>query len=366
VVQYRIVVDQRPDKILNTPPPDNSGNTQAPYISPTDLKPDDHEITDQALDDLDQVIETRKFPERQPTEQIHLDAEEFDANDELLYGTIHRGNYLTHEQMMANFPSGETLEPQQADIQPTDEPSAATVPQQIPVLQGSGDTETPMPLTDQAEQLISGADEDVLEVSTDTAPLTDEQSQMLSDDDGAIQLGGGANDNTLVVAEARDVSESDNEDDTLWDGRGDDQLSDADRVLWGGDGADTLQGGTGDDTFYGGAGDDVMLGGAGDDVFAGGAGDDTASGDAGNDLFIFEHGNGTDHFSGGTGWTDTIQLESVDVGPDDGVWALEVDGGVGWNDTETGLEFDESASGSIELDDGSLLTFEDIDRIDWS
>jgi len=364
------VADQRPDKTLETPPPDNRGNAETPLISPTDLKPDDHDITDQALDDLNQVTETRKFPEKHPTEQIHLDAEEFDANDELLYGTIHQGNYLTHEQMMANFPTGETLKPPHADNQPVDDPSAPNVAQQIPALQGSEDTETQMPLTRQTEQgryeLVSGAEEDVLEVSTDTELLTDEQSHILSGDNGGIQLGGGANDNTLVAAQDMNAPESDNEDDTLWDGRGDDQLGDADRVLWGSDGADTLQGGTGDDTFYGGAGDDVMLGGAGDDVFTGGAGDDTASGDAGNDLFIFEHGNGTDHFSGGSGWTDTIQLESVDVGPDDGVWTLDVDGGVGWNDTDTGLEFDESASGSIELDDGSLLTFEDIDRIDWS
>ena len=364
------MADQRPDKTLDTPPPDNSGNAKAPHISPTDLKPDDHEITDQAFDDLNQITETRKFPDKHPTEQIHLDAEEFDANDELLYGTIHRGDYLTHEQMMANFPTGETLEPPQADIQPVDDLSAPNVPQQTPSPQGSEGTETLMPLTRQTEQgryeLVSGADEEVLEVSTDTEALNDEQSHILPDDDGGIQLGGGANDNNLVAAQDMNAPKSDNEDDTLGDGRGDDQLGDADQVLWGGGGDDTLQGGSGDDTFYGGAGDDVMLGGDGDDIFSGGAGDDTASGDAGNDLFIFGAGNGTDSFSGGSGWTDAIQLDGIEVGPDDGVWTLETDGDVGWNDTETGLEFDESASGSIELDDGSILTFEDVDRIYWS
>ena len=371
MVHLLVMVDQRPDKTLETSPPGDSGNAKIPHISPTDLKPDDHEAIDQAYDDLNQVTETRKFPDKHPTEQIHLDAEEFEANDELLYGTIHRGDYLTHEQLMSNFPVGEPLVPPQADIQPTDEPSATDIPSQIPDLQGSVDAEPqiPPPLQTGAGryELVDGTEEVVLEVSTDTEPLAEEQGYERPDEDaGDTQTLTGANDNGLVTAGDRDAPDSDDEDDTLWDGRGDDQLADADRVLQGGDGADTLQGGSGDDTFYGGGGDDVMLGGDGNDVFYGGAGDDTASGDAGNDLFIFGAGDGTDSFSGGSGWTDAIQLDGIEVGPDDGVWTLGVDGGVDWTETDSGLQFDESASGSIELDDGSTLTFEDVERIYWS
>ena len=97
----------------------------------------------------------------------------------------------------------------------------------------------------------------------------------------------------------------------------------------------------------------------------GGAGNDDISGDAGNDLFIFGFESGSDTVSGGSGWSDTIQLEGIDVGPDEGVWTLEVDNGVDWDYTETGIEFDGDASGRIELADGSELIFEDINRIDY-
>jgi Ca2+-binding RTX toxin-like protein len=121
----------------------------------------------------------------------------------------------------------------------------------------------------------------------------------------------------------------------------------------------------GADTIYGGAGDDAVSGGGGADTIYGGAGDDTATGDAGDDVFVFGFGAGEDRFSDAGGWTDTIHLTGVDKGPGNGVWSLEVEGDVGWQDTETGLEFDESASGSIELNDGSVLIFEDVDKIDW-
>ncbi len=43
-----------------------------------------------------------------------------------------------------------------------------------------------------------------------------------------------------------------------------------------------------------------------------------------------------------------------------------VDGEVAFDVTDAGLEFtDGPASGTIELDDGSTLTFENVEKIEW-
>ncbi len=110
-----------------------------------------------------------------------------------------------------------------------------------------------------------------------------------------------------------------------------------------------------------------MTGTAGDDTFSGTSGDDSFYGDAGNDLFIFGAGDGSDYFQGGDGWADTVQLDGVDGGPGgDAGWTMQVDGDQGFTQTENGIEFEDGdASGSIQLSDGSELTFEGVDKIEW-
>ncbi|MCB2101215.1 MAG: hypothetical protein KDE22_10125, partial [Rhodobacterales bacterium] len=148
--------------------------------------------------------------------------------------------------------------------------------------------------------------------------------------------------------------------DVLSGGGGDD-------ILYGNAGDDTLSGGTGDDTLYDGAGNDTMYGDDGNDVFVAGAGDDQAWGGAGNDLFIFGAGDGTDTFSGGNGWTDTVQLDGMDGAPNDGNgWTLVVDGDAGYTIDGDVLTFEDGdASGTVTLDDGSTLTFEGVEKIEW-
>ena len=156
-------------------------------------------------------------------------------------------------------------------------------------------------------------------------------------------------------------------DDTVYGGGGDD-------TVFGGDGNDFLSGGItndynsgngGDDYLDGGAGDDTLVGGWGDDTLVGGAGDDVASGGDGNDLFIFGSGDGSDHFSGGNGWSDSIQLDGIDSGPGgDSGWTLQLDSG-GYTETEDGLVFDSESSGRIELADGSELTFDGVEKLEW-
>jgi len=125
------------------------------------------------------------------------------------------------------------------------------------------------------------------------------------------------------------------------------------------DSADTLTGSSGDDVISG-------DGGAGADTIDGGAGDDHVMGGDGDDFFIFGSGDGADYFNGGDGWSDTVQLEGVDGGPGgDSGWTLQVDEGTTYTETESGVEFDAEASGSIVLADGSELTFDNVEKLEW-
>ncbi len=172
------------------------------------------------------------------------------------------------------------------------------------------------------------------------------------DDDGEFDIG-------TTGTDGNDTMTGTSGDDALVGGEGDD-------ILAGGAGDDTLIGGEGDDTLDGGADDDIMVGGDGDDTFEGGAGDDMAFGDGGNDLFIFGAGDGSDYFDGGDGWTDTISMDGMDGGPGvDAGWTLQVDDDATYTQTETGIDFDGDASGTIQLSDGSELTFEGVDKIEW-
>jgi len=73
---------------------------------------------------------------------------------------------------------------------------------------------------------------------------------------------------------------------------------------------------------------------------------------------------GTDSFAGGGGpWTDTIQLSGVDGVTAYNGWTLAdatvVDSGDGY------IELAADSDGTITMDDGSELTFTDVDRIEW-
>ena len=120
-----------------------------------------------------------------------------------------------------------------------------------------------------------------------------------------------------------------------------------------GDGDDTVVAGDGDDTVTGGAGADVLTGGVGNDTITFAEGDNVSGGD-GDDLFILadylETGNGTITIDGGNtgeGAGDTLQLGMLA----DRSTLVSTDDGTG------------SFSGSVTLDDGTLLNFTDIENI---
>ncbi|MBF0454601.1 MAG: hypothetical protein HQL72_07255, partial [Magnetococcales bacterium] len=134
----------------------------------------------------------------------------------------------------------------------------------------------------------------------------------------------------------------------------------------------TLTGDEDSNVLVGGDGDDTLTGGAGDDVMGGEAGDDTMMGGDGNDLFIFGADSGMDTADGGGGgWIDTVDLQGVDGGPSDsleeaGDWTLETDAEYTIDAENNTIDFtDGDASGTITLEDGSVLEFENMDDITW-
>ncbi|MCP4285134.1 MAG: calcium-binding protein, partial [Gammaproteobacteria bacterium] len=153
---------------------------------------------------------------------------------------------------------------------------------------------------------------------------------------------------------------------------GNDRLNggDGSDTLTGGEGNDQLIGGSGADELDGGAGNDYLDGGDDDDTLEGGAGNDNVSGGSGSDTYIFNPFDGNDTFNGGEGggWTDTVQLNaSADPGADpDNPWTIAIDGEqVQYDLAAQALELNPDTSGVITLSDGSELTFDGIERIEW-
>ena len=127
-------------------------------------------------------------------------------------------------------------------------------------------------------------------------------------------------------------------------------------------GNDTLEGGRGDDTMYGQGGDDVLSGGRGADDMYGGTGDDTlnvgegdtAEGGDGDDLFVLtrtnDPGNANVTIIGGEG--GETDGDTLDLNGQADVSTLTFT-------TNTSGE----KSGTVEMNDGSLVTFSNIENI---
>jgi Ca2+-binding RTX toxin-like protein len=142
---------------------------------------------------------------------------------------------------------------------------------------------------------------------------------------------------------------------------GDDRLD-------GGDGNDKLYGGKGNDALDGGDGDDRLHGAGGDDRLFGGAGDDQAWGGNGSDTFVFTDDGGNDAFHGGNGggWTDVVELRASegDGAPADS-WVLELTRGDQVSSGNDHLDLSEDSAGTITMEDGSVLTFDGVEKLTW-
>ena len=120
--------------------------------------------------------------------------------------------------------------------------------------------------------------------------------------------------NTVFGTEGDDPQlEGTEADNILYGGAGSDSIygKGGDDLLFGGQGNDTLHGDDGNDVLHGGQGDDTLYGGAGNDVLYGGAGSDTLYGGEGNDLLHYE---AIDYLDGGSGNCDVLFGTSADFG----------------------------------------------------
>ncbi len=194
---------------------------------------------------------------------------------------------------------------------------------------------------------------------------------IIVDDNTKGELEGDGGNDMLYGQGGDDKLEGKDGDDTLYGGTGDDELKgdDGNDTLYGGSGDDKLDGKDDDDILFGGSGDDELEGGKGEDILFGGSGDDTLKGEDGSDLFIFETGNGdSDTIDGGSSssWTDTIQLQANGGGYTDMDWTLNLDSGSSIESTNTSsYDLSEDASGTITFADGSEISFDNIERIEW-
>ena len=233
----------------------------------------------------------------------------------------------------------------------------------------------------------TGLDHDVMDFSgpNDTTDilLTGDEAGTYADDDGDTGTFAGieefvlsaGNDtfngaaattqgSTVLAGLGDDILSGGGGDDALHGQAGNDQISGGagNDHLDGDSGNDTLFGGDGNDTLVGDEGTDLLTGGAGADQIFGGLGNDTvtfaegdqAFGAEGDDLFILEDlgepSNGTITIDGGAGGEaggDTLQLGSLA----DLSTLTATDDGTG------------SFSGSVTLDDGTILNFTEIENI---
>nr|WP_263618606.1 Hint domain-containing protein [Seohaeicola saemankumensis] len=131
------------------------------------------------------------------------------------------------------------------------------------------------------------------------------------------------------------------------------QPQDGNDILDGQDGDDTLYGQGGDDTLIGGTGDDTMYGGDGDDTFEVAQGDIAEGGD-GDDTFVLtdlaETGNGTITITGNEG--AEVDGDTLDLG---GVADLST--------LNLTVNQPDELAGTIELYDGTLVSFTNIENI---
>ncbi|PZR95048.1 MAG: hypothetical protein DI537_06055 [Stutzerimonas stutzeri] len=160
-----------------------------------------------------------------------------------------------------------------------------------------------------------GAGFDTLDLSAATGPISVDISRGLASG-AAIGSDSFRNIEKLLLGAGNDV---------VTGGNGDDAFD-------GGAGNDTLKGGAGDDALAGADGDDLLDGGSGDDAVTGGLGVDTIKAGSGNDAI--DAGEGNDVIDAGSGDDSILAGAGNDV-VDAGSGDDRIAGGAG-NDTLTG------------------------------
>ena len=210
--------------------------------------------------------------------------------------------------------------------------------------------------------------DDVIYASTSGTESGTHVDDLLIGGSGNNELNGNDGNDEIRGYGGNDTMHGGSGHDSMYGGEGDDTIrgNDGNDLLVGGDGADLLDGGTGHDVLLGGDGNDTLQAGSGNDILRGGAGNDSLDGGSGEDLFLFGMGDGSDTADGGTGWTDTIRLENADgTSLEASDWTISLDTGSISAQDDDSLDLSSDATGVITLSDGSEISFEGIERIEW-
>ncbi|MBM86458.1 MAG: hemolysin expression modulating protein [Rhodospirillaceae bacterium] len=124
--------------------------------------------------------------------------------------------------------------------------------------------------------------------------------------DGADSIQGSGTSDLVSGGRGADTIRGNNGGDLLYGNQQDDSLvgGNGNDTVFGGQGSDFVSGGNGTDLLYGNLAADVLVGGNADDILYGGQGNDTLNGEGGNDLLF---GNrGADIINGGATGNDTL------------------------------------------------------------
>ncbi len=106
---------------------------------------------------------------------------------------------------------------------------------------------------------------------------------------------------------------------------------------------------------------------ADDDILQSLGGDDTLSGGLGSNRFIVGEGDGYDTIDGGaaSGWTDSITLQNAGSSAVGSAWTVQLTSGSEQSDDGSTKTFSNDAAGTITLEDGTQIDFQNIESITY-
>jgi Ca2+-binding RTX toxin-like protein len=221
------------------------------------------------------------------------------------------------------------------------------------------------------DYLGGGADDDILSGGAGADELRGQSGvDILSGGDGDDELRGGTSGDVLMGGAGNDTA-------TYEDSSSGVTINLTKGTASGGDAAgdtltsiENLTGSAYADTFTGNSDINVFTGNAGDDIFQGLGGADTMYGGDGSDTFTIGEGDGNDIIDGGvgdnsTGWTDSISLLNSDNSAVGSGWTVSLTSGSEVSDDGSTMTFTDDAAGTITLEDGTQIAFQNIETVEY-
>ena len=101
-------------------------------------------------------------------------------------------------------------------------------------------------------------------------------------------------------------------------------------------------------------------------MFVESAGSDIATGDKGADTFLMLEASGQNIYRGGSGvWTDVIDIQGANGADPGSGWSFVLTDGSVISQSDGVATLSKEASGTISLNDGTTLTFDGVEELNW-